>query len=268
LGIFVNKPEINSCDVFFVPDYSKQNKSFIGFGLGSVKSIGEIAASIIITDRKVFGGYLNLNEIVNRLIEKQLLSKKLIETLIICGCLDKIDGEKERKRILINLDKIIEWMNRVKKIKYLNQPLFLDFASLKKKDIHGNKNISYNNGTRFSILGTKSEQSYLAAKLTGINNVNSLLFNQLEIVILLGTAYSLSFRFSEFDNTDLIDFLKPISDKKIPYLFLNRMEKIEMFENFQIIEDFLTIGVILEIKNTKHHFKKKFQKLFLKILMD
>ena len=261
MGVFVNKPEINSCDVFFVPDYSKQNKSFISFGLGSVKSIGEIAASIIITDRKVFGGYLNLIEIVNRLIEKQLLSKKLIETLIICGCLDKIDGEKERKRILINLDKIIEWMNRVKKIKYLNQPLFLDFASLKKKDIHGEKKKSYNNGTRFSILGTKSEQSYLAAKLTGINNVNSLLFKQLEIVIFLGTAYSLSFRFSEFDNTDLIDFLKPISDKKIPSLFLNRIEKIEMFENFQIIEDFLTIGVILEIQEYQTSFQKKISKI-------
>lgn len=83
---------------FFVPDYTIENKSFINFGLGSIKNIGEIAASIIIADRKVFGGYPNLSEIVNRLINKQLISKKLVETLIICGCLDKLDGEKKKKK--------------------------------------------------------------------------------------------------------------------------------------------------------------------------
>ena len=60
------------------------------------------------------------------------MPKKLVEILILSGCLDQIEGEKRRKRILINLDKIIEWKNRARKIKYINQPLLLDLDSLKK----------------------------------------------------------------------------------------------------------------------------------------
>lgn len=119
---------------FFIPEYSATYGDCINFGLGSIKNIGEIAASIIITERKISGNFYNLKEIVIRLIEGQLMSKKLVETLILSGCLDQIEGEKRRKRILVNLDKIIEWRNRARKIKYLNQPLLLDLDSLKKEE--------------------------------------------------------------------------------------------------------------------------------------
>lgn len=262
IGIFVHQPEINICDVFFVPDYTIENKSFINFGLGSIKNIGEIAASIIIADRKVFGGYPNLSEIVNRLINKQLISKKLVETLIICGCLDKLDGEKKRKRISINLDKIIEWTNRVQKIKYLNQPLLLDLGSLKKENKYTKKDTRSGNNTRTSLFKTKSEQTYVASNLTGVNNTNSILFKHAEIAILLGAAYSLSFRSSEFDNVDLIDKAKFISNCQKSKVTLNRIEKIRIYENYQNIEYSLVIAVILEIQEYKTAFQKIIKYIF------
>lgn len=262
IGIFVHQPEINICDVFFVPDYTVENKPLINFGLGSIKNIGEIAASIIIADRKVFGGYPNLNEIVNRLINKQLISKKLVETLITCGCLDKIGGEKKRKRISINLDKIIEWTNRIQKIKYLNQPLLLDLDSLKKENKYATKDKRLSNNTKTSSVKTKSEQTNLAFNLTGVNNTNSILFKHAEIAILLGAVYSLTSRSSEFDNVDLVNKARFISSYQKSRVTLNRIEKIRMYENYQNIDYFIVIAVILEIQEYKTSFQKIIKYIF------
>jgi len=68
IGIFIRSPDINTSDVFFIPEYSATYGDCINFGLGSIKNIGEIAASIIITERKISGNFYNLKEIVIRLI--------------------------------------------------------------------------------------------------------------------------------------------------------------------------------------------------------
>ena len=260
VGIFVRKPEINDCDVFFFPDYSKNNENFVNFGLGSIKSVGEIAASIIITDRKIFGGFNNLSEVVNRLIKKQWVSKKLIETLIVCGCLDKIGGEKKRKRILLSLDKIIEWMNRTQKIKYIHQPLLLDLNSLKKE----NQNLI--NPPKPLVIEINSEQIYLANNLTGIVGINSFLLNQTEPIMLLGAIYSISFGLIEPDDYDLPYIVKNRDSIQKLSSALAKIEKIKIIKNNRDIHDFLIIAYILEIQEYTTFSKKKVLKVIFEDL--
>jgi len=266
IGIFVHKPEINGCDVFFVPDYSKSNGNFVNFGLGSIKSIGEIAASVIIADRKIFGGYNNLSEIVNRLIKKQLVSKKLVETLIVCGCLDEIASEEKRKRILLSLDKLIEWMNRTQKTKYLNQPLFFDLDSFKKENTYTVENQNSNTSANRVLTCTNSEQAYLAFTLTGIVGINSLLLNQTESIMLLGAINSISFRITGYDSYDLIRDLENKQANQKLLSTLNKIEKIKISKNYQRINDFLIMAFILEIQEYKTSVKKKVLKLIFEDL--
>jgi len=260
LGIFIRKPEINTSDVFFVPDYSISSRSCIHFGLGSVKNIGEIAASIIITERKIRGGFLNLNQLVDRLINKQLLSKKLIETLIISGSLDEINGEKKREKNLKNLDKIIEWMNRTQKIKFLNQPLLLDLGLLKKNRVFDK------NSKVFSVT-TDVEQTCLAAKMTGILAVNSLLLNHSEIIILLGITSSLPVPSSDVYNTNLINASRKFSEGEKFSPILNKIEKTKIFRNFSNSNEQLFISVILEIQEYKTSSQKKIIKMICEDLV-
>ena len=62
MGIFVQNPDINTSDVFFVPEHSTRKQNFINFGLGSIKNVGEIAASIIIAERKISGSFRSLSK--------------------------------------------------------------------------------------------------------------------------------------------------------------------------------------------------------------
>jgi len=259
IGIFIRSPDINTSDVFFIPEYSATYGDCINFGLGSIKNIGEIAASIIITERKISGNFYNLKEIVIRLIEGQLMSKKLVETIILSGCLDQIEGEKRRKRILVNLDKIIEWRNRARKIKYLNQPLLLDLDSLKKEEKKKKrvlKVISQN-----TMCNTIWEQAYLASNLTRITGVNISLLKQSELMLFLGTGFNLSVRLNEIFNTQLIETFNGEIKKRSQGKILDKIENIKMSRNYEAIQEFLTISKILEIHEYKTSFKKKLIKI-------
>ena len=265
IGIFLRKPEINTCDVFFVPDYSRCNELYISFGLGSIKNIGEIAASIIIADRKIFGGYSNLNEIVDRLISSQLITKKLVEILIIYGCLDKIVGGKKRKNILINLDKIIEWNNRTQKIKYVNQPLFLNLGSLKNENNDQPKKKKTNASLKNFRADLNLEQIYLSASLTGTSGINSWLLNYSEITLLLGTANNFIFSSIENENKNL-SYSSVVVSKKRSFLTLGTIEKKRIMKNDNFTNDVPLIGVVLERQEYKTLFQKKIVKLILEDL--
>jgi len=261
MGIFVQNPDINTSDVFFVPEHSTRKQNFINFGLGSIKNVGEIAASIIIAERKISGSFYNLIEIVNRLIDDQFMPKKLVETLILSGCLDQLEGEKRRKRILINLDKIIEWKNRAQKIKYLNQPLLLDLDSLKKEDNSGKKNRNSKIISGAVVLNTIWEQAYLVSNLIGMTGVNSSLLKQSELMLFLGTVFNLSVQSNEIYNTQLIETLNNQIRKKDFENTLYKIENIKISSNYKALQEFLSISIILEIHEYKTFLKKKLIKM-------
>ena len=264
VGIFVHKPEINESEVFFVPDYSLTNKSFISFGLGSIKNIGEVAASLIITERKISGVYRNLFEIVDRLITKQLISKKLVECLIVCGCLDKIYQGEKRTNILTSLENIIEWVNRNQKTKYINQPLLIDLGSIKnekktksKKKTIGDKSI---NGID-DFNQKKVELPHLAYALTGINSVNIFLLNYSEIILLLGISLSIVFKSPENDINLITNSKKSNRFVQNSFFLLNSIEKIKVSEMQYDNKDILVMGIIFEIQEYRISVQRKIFKL-------
>ena len=260
IGIFVRSPDINTSDVFFIPEYSATYGDCINFGLGSIKNVGEIAASVIITERKISGNFYNLKEIVVRLIDGQFMSKKLVQTLILSGCLDQIEGEKKRNRILVNLDKIIEWKNRARKIKYLNQPLLLDLDSLKKED-KLKKNRTPKLISENTIFTSIWDQAYWASNLTGTTGVNVSLLKQSELMLFLGTGFNLSVQLSEIYNTQLMETFDGEIKKRSQGKILNKIENIKISTNYEAIKEFLTISKILEIHEYKTSCKKKLIKI-------
>ncbi len=105
LGIEVLAPNVNtSFGNFTVLKEYNDGKDAIGFGLYSIKNFGEGIANSIIEERKANGVYTSIENLLERITDKNL-NKKSLEALIKSGALDDFG---DRIELLENVDKYLD----------------------------------------------------------------------------------------------------------------------------------------------------------------
>ena len=118
MGIKVLPPEINTSTALFKVVDDKT----IRFGLLAIKNVGRGAIESIIEARKD-GPFDSLEGICKR-IDTRLVNKKVLESLIKCGCLDSF--KMPRAQMVANLENVLESSSRLQKDKARGQISFFD----------------------------------------------------------------------------------------------------------------------------------------------
>lgn len=88
-GIELLPPDINQSCYVFTP----LNKKQISYALGAIKGIGEAVALAITHNRSAQGDFTSIENFCMRL-DKKLLNKKVLESLIKAGCFDRLDDNR------------------------------------------------------------------------------------------------------------------------------------------------------------------------------
>ncbi len=104
-GITILPPNINESFVKFT---AIPKDHVIRFGVGSIKTVGEVASKIIIEERKQNGNYLDFRDFVER-TNKMGVNKKAIESLIKVGAFDCF--KENRGTLLKSYEDIIDSVN-------------------------------------------------------------------------------------------------------------------------------------------------------------
>lgn len=113
LRIKVLGPDINISMQSFTPD----PPSSIRFGLRATKNVGHNIVEAIVNERAANGPFQSLANLLERVRDKDL-NKKSLEALSKAGALDAL---AERKAILENIDKILEFHKETGKTSQKNQ---------------------------------------------------------------------------------------------------------------------------------------------------
>jgi DNA polymerase-3 subunit alpha len=110
MGVEVLPPDINESFRYFsvVP-----KKNQVRFGLLAIKNVGSNVVDAIVQERKESGPFASIDDFVSRIQSKDL-NKKSMESLVKAGVFDKL---AERRQLLFNLEKILEWNRENKKIR-------------------------------------------------------------------------------------------------------------------------------------------------------
>lgn len=113
MGIEVLPPDINESFSTFtvVADSLKTNTPRIRFGLLAIKGLGENIVRTIIKERKANGKFQNLEDFLSRVKSKDL-NKRSLESMIKSGCLDSLG---DRNQLLVNLEKILRFVQEINK---------------------------------------------------------------------------------------------------------------------------------------------------------
>jgi DNA polymerase-3 subunit alpha len=127
LKIKLLPPDINQSDVNFKIIYgeSRNTNGQIVYGLSALKHVGEKPAMNIVEERNKNGPYKSLIDFLLR-VDLSLVIKRVVESLILAGAFDSI--EPNRKKLFVNLEQIISYVNKNKslKVKEKQNPLFTD----------------------------------------------------------------------------------------------------------------------------------------------
>ncbi|MBQ6121736.1 MAG: DNA polymerase III subunit alpha, partial [Clostridia bacterium] len=94
-GIAVLPPDVNRSRARFTVD-DQGGKVGIRFGLGAVKNLGLKAVEMLVAEREAAGPYRDLYDFVGRVTGGEL-NKKGVESLIRCGALDELPGNRAQK---------------------------------------------------------------------------------------------------------------------------------------------------------------------------
>ena len=94
-GIPVLPPDVNRSQTQFTVDETDGKKG-IRFGLGAVKNLGIKAVEALVGEREIGGPYRDLYDFVGRVTGGEL-NKKGVESLIRCGALDELPGNRNQK---------------------------------------------------------------------------------------------------------------------------------------------------------------------------
>ena len=119
----------------FPPDINESDQQFsvsskgIRFGLAAVKNVGGHIVEEIIQERDKHGAYESIENLLERVQDKDL-NKKSLESLIKCGAFDSVE---DRSKLLFNIDTLLKYSKDQKSLKNSAQiSLFADnpaFAS-------------------------------------------------------------------------------------------------------------------------------------------
>jgi len=119
MGIEVLPPDINeSLKNFTVVESGKK----IRFGLKAIKNVGENVIDVITEERKSNGKFGNITDFLQRVRSKDV-NKKSMEALIKSGAFDAFE---ERNKLLINLERLLEWSRESQKNKSAGQKGLFD----------------------------------------------------------------------------------------------------------------------------------------------
>ena len=89
MGIAVEPPDVNASQVDFAVVEGK-----IRFGLNAVKNVGEAAAAAIVAARESGGSFASLWNFTER-VSTQVVNKRALEALIMCGALDSSGASRK-----------------------------------------------------------------------------------------------------------------------------------------------------------------------------
>ena len=92
MGIDVSPPDIN---VSF-EDFRPVDGPKISYGLNAIKNVGAKALEIIIEERSEKGGYESIFDLCAR-VDQQKVNKRVLESLIMSGALDSMEGNRAQK---------------------------------------------------------------------------------------------------------------------------------------------------------------------------
>ena len=121
LKVDVVRPCINNC----YPEF-KAEKNKIFYGLGAIKSVGFLAISNIVQEREKNGKFTSLMNFIKRADPKDV-NKLQLEGLVKAGAFDII--EKNRKKILLSIPKIIQTIKNNHEDKISKQTNLFDSAN-------------------------------------------------------------------------------------------------------------------------------------------
>ncbi|MFC1622933.1 DNA polymerase III subunit alpha [Patescibacteria group bacterium] len=117
MGIPVLPPDINESFEEFAVIKNEEGTECIRFGLNAVKNVGHAIAHEIVLERKKNGPYKNLEDLIDRVTNKDL-NKKSIEALAKVGALENLG---ERNQIIENVELIVNFAKNLQKEKNSNQ---------------------------------------------------------------------------------------------------------------------------------------------------
>jgi DNA polymerase-3 subunit alpha len=90
-GLTILPPDVNASEYRFVPVDAKQ----LRYGLGGIKGTGEAAILAIIKARETGGPFKDLFEFCRR-VDKRIVNRRVLESLIRAGAFDSIDDHRHR----------------------------------------------------------------------------------------------------------------------------------------------------------------------------
>jgi DNA polymerase-3 subunit alpha len=90
-GLQILPPDVNSSEYRFVPVSDRQ----ILYGLGAIKGTGESAIAAILAARESGGAFRDLFEFCRR-VDKRIVNRRVLESLIRSGAFDSIDDHRHR----------------------------------------------------------------------------------------------------------------------------------------------------------------------------
>jgi len=114
MNIDIHPPDINVSDIHFQP----MDEKTISFGLNAIKNVGIKALEQIVIARDNDGPFISLFDFTSR-VELQAVNKKVLESLIMSGTMDHIDGSRAEK--FSTIDTAIRYGQNVQSDKNKNQ---------------------------------------------------------------------------------------------------------------------------------------------------
>jgi len=250
---------------FFFPEILSEKQSFLSFGLGSINNIGEAVAVVIVTERKVNGIYESLTDIIERLTFEHFLGKKTIESLILCGSIDKVGKKKNRNKLISNLDQIIKWLGKKQKSQSRSQTSLLDLNWISEPITFTRKGLSENKKGKYQAEkeSKESELQILEKELTSLSDINFSLLEEAESILLAGSFFPQEFIPIYFQNLEAAQYYENFSLKKKTKIHLGVRENQLINQLYNETKHIWFIGIILEIQKYNISGTRIMLKLFI-----
>lgn len=94
MGLKIGTVDINASDVRVSPDYQNKTNFDIIIGFGSLKSVTEEMAQIIVDERERNGNYKDIKDLINRCYPLGIKNRTIYENIILAGGFDKFPGTR------------------------------------------------------------------------------------------------------------------------------------------------------------------------------
>lgn len=113
-GIKMLPPDINSSDVFFMPE----GENAIRYGLAPIRNVGADAMAVLVEERRKNGSFKDIWDMASRL-PSQVMNRRQLEYLLKAGVFDS--QHRNRKQLMESLDLIIGHNNALAREKESKQ---------------------------------------------------------------------------------------------------------------------------------------------------